>query len=107
MEQRSIRGWHYTRLTDDETALLESDGVHTSTLADIRRRLDLQVSARRLSAETAAALYAASPFHEQHDSRAGKFWMASHPVPADDGGVELLLGHWAVKASISGLKTPS
>lgn len=106
MEQRRICAWHYTRLTDDETALLQSGGVYVSTLADIRRRLDVQVSARRLSAETADALYAASPYHHQNDLRAGKFWMTSHPVSTDDGGVELLLGHWGGEGVYFWLKDP-
>ena len=94
VEQRTIRAWHYTRLTDDETALLKSAGVCISTLEHIRRRLDIQVSARALSAETADALYAVSPFHQRHDLRAGKFWMVSHPVCAGNSGVKLLLEHW-------------
>ena len=94
MEQRTIRAWHYTRLTDSEVTLLTSGGVYVSTLEQIRRRLDVQVSALTLSAETADALYAASPFHLQNNSRAGKFWMTSHPVSADNSGVELLLQHW-------------
>jgi hypothetical protein len=106
MEQRTIRAWHYTRLTDDETALLKSGGVYVSTLEHIRRRLDVQVSARTLSAETADALYAASPFHHQHGSRAGKFWMISHPVAADNSGVELLLGHWGGEGVYFWLKDP-
>jgi hypothetical protein len=75
MEQRTIRAWHYTRLTDSETALLRSGGAHVLSLEQIRRRLDVQVSAHTLSAETADALFAASPFHQQHDIREGKFWM--------------------------------
>jgi hypothetical protein len=94
MDCRSMRAWHYTRLTDDEISLLRTDGVFTSDLQTIRRRLDAQVSAGVLSAVTADALYAASPFHRQNDSRAGKFWMTSHPVSADNSLVELLLEHW-------------
>jgi hypothetical protein len=106
MEQRTIRAWHYTRLTDSETSLLKSEGVYVSTLEHIRRRLDVQVSARTLSAETADALYAASPFHQQRDSRAGKFWMTSHPVSADNSGVELLLEHWGGEGVYFWLKDP-
>lgn len=94
MEQRTIRAWHYTRLTDNETALLMSGGIHLSNLEAIRRRLDVQVAANVLSAEQADALYAASPFHQQNDSRSGKFWMVSHPVSSDNRGVELLLQNW-------------
>lgn len=94
MEQRTIRAWHYTRLTDDETECLRSDGIYLSNLEAIRRRLDIQVAAGLLSAKQAYALYAASPFHEENDARSGKFWMHSHPVSADSGLVELLLESW-------------
>jgi len=43
----TIRAWHYTRLTDDETALLQAGGVYISNLEAIRRRLDVQVFAAR------------------------------------------------------------
>jgi hypothetical protein len=106
MEQRTIRAWHYTRLTDDETALLESGGTYISDLASIRRRLDAQVAARVLLAGTADALHAASPFHQPNETRSGKFWMTSHPVSADDGGVELLLAHWGGEGVYFWLKDP-
>ncbi|MBA8832989.1 MULTISPECIES: hypothetical protein [Rhizobium] len=86
--------WHYTRLTDDEAKLLQSDGIHTSNLAAIRKRLDAQVTAGVISAKVADALHGASPFHHQMEARSGKFWMTSHPFPADHHGVELLLAHW-------------
>lgn len=106
IEQRTIRAWHYTRLTDDEVALLKSEGVYVSTLEHIRRRLDVQVSARTLSAETADALYAASPFHQQHDSRAGKSWMTSHPISTDNSGVELLMKLWGGEGVYFWLRDP-
>jgi uncharacterized protein YdiU (UPF0061 family) len=56
MEQRTIRAWHYTRLTDNEAALPKSGRVYVSTLEAIRRRLDAQVAARVLSADHADAL---------------------------------------------------
>ena len=94
MEKRTIRAWHYTRLTDAEAALLRTDGIYISTLETIRMRLDMQISEGLLSAHAADALYAASPFHEQNDERSNKFWMTSHPLPIDDGGVTLLLENW-------------
>ena len=106
MEQRTIRAWHYTRLTDDETALLRSGGVYVSSLEHIRRRLDIQVSARALSAETADALYAASPFHQPRETRSGRFWMVSHPVAAVHSGVQLLLEHWGGEGVYFWLKDP-
>lgn len=106
MAQRTIRAWHYTRLTDDEAALLASGGIYLSNLEVIRRRLNVQVAARVLSAAQANALYAASPFHEQNDSRSGKFWMVSHPVSIDNSGVELLLESWGGEGVYFWLKDP-
>lgn len=94
MEKRIIRAWHYTRLTDAEAELLRTVGTYTSTFKTIRMRLNAQITESLLSAECADALYAVSPFHQQYDARANKFWMTSHPVPSDDSGVTLLLEHW-------------
>jgi hypothetical protein len=94
MQSRTIRAWHYTRLTDEETGLLRSEGVYVSNLEMIRRRLDAQVSAGLIPGRAADALYAASPFHRPRDTRAGKFWMTSHPAPTDSSGVQPLLEHW-------------
>lgn len=94
MEERTIRAWHYTRLTDDEAEFLKANGIHMSDLVFLRRRLDAQVAAGVLSNEAAKAIYTESPFHVQRDSRSGKFWMVSHPYATSDGGVELLLQHW-------------
>lgn len=94
MEKRTIRAWHYTRLTDAEAELLRIGGIYISTLETIRMRLNSQIAEGLLSAESAHALYAASPFHQQEDVRANKFWMTSHPRPIDDGGVTMLLEHW-------------
>ena len=106
MEQRTIRAWHYTRLTDDETALLKSEGVYVSTLEPSVEGSTFRHPRARCRPKTADALYAASPFHHQHDLRAGKFWMTSHPVAADDSGVELLLGHWGGEGVYFWLKDP-
>ena len=95
IDERTIRAWHYTRLTDGEVEVLGRDGVHLSTPESLRRRLDDVVAAGTLSPEAANELYARSPFHSnQHDGRVNRFWMTSHPVDVKDGGVEPLMKHW-------------
>ena len=92
---RTIRAWHYTRQTDAEVTRLVAEGIHLSDLVAIRRRLDAQVAAGVFSTQVADALFGASPFQsEQRASRSGKFWMTSHPIDIDDGGVNLLLENW-------------
>jgi hypothetical protein len=107
-ETRTIRAWHYTRLTDAEVEQLRAGGISLSSLETTRRRLDAQVAVGEISADIADALYAASPFHhpEQVGPRSGKFWMTSHPVEIGDGGVEPLLSSWGGEAVYFWLQDP-
>lgn len=99
MEKRSIRAWHYTRMTDAEVSALVRDGIYLSDLATIRRRLDSQIAAGAFSTDIADALFDGSPFQgEQLRSRSNKFWMVSHPYKVSDSGVELLLESWGGEA---------
>jgi hypothetical protein len=95
MEERTIRAWHYTRMTDAEVLALLKDGILLSTIDSLRMRLAAQVAAGEFDDTTAERLLAGSPFHHDHrGSRANKFWMVSHPHEPDDSGVELLLESW-------------
>lgn len=92
---RSIRAWHYTRMTDDEIDTLQRDGIHMSSPESLQARLDSLVSAGLLKRELAERLFERSPFHgDQRRARQGKFWMTSHPTPVDDSGVTRLLRYW-------------
>ncbi|MBB2793638.1 UNVERIFIED_ORG: hypothetical protein GGD58_002497 [Rhizobium pisi] len=95
MASRTIRAFHYTRLTDDEVAELRRSGIHLSTPTTLRRRLDALVVSGALPAEIADRLYDASPFQsEQRDARSDKFWMVSHPIAVDNNGVAPLMARW-------------
>ncbi len=98
MELRSIRAWHYTRLTDDELEVVKRSGIHISTVDSLTQRLGFQVAAFRLSETEAAEILHRSPFQEKNTSRLGKFWMTSHPIAVDDSGVEPLLAYWGGEA---------
>lgn len=107
MEPRTIRAWHYTRLTDAEADLLRANGIHMSDVTGVRCRLDAQVAAGAINADVANVIYSKSPFHAQSDVRSGKFWMVSHPYPTTHGGVELLLQHWGGEGVYFCLKDPA
>lgn len=95
MEDRTIRAWHYTRMTDTEVQVLRRDGIHLSTVATLRVRLAALVAAGAFDADTAKRIFAGSPYHsDQRASRSDKFWLVSHPHRIEDGGVELLLESW-------------
>lgn len=94
MVKRTIRAWHYTRLTNEEVEAIQRDGIYLSTLDTIQTRLAAQVALGYFSEEVAARLLEDSPFTTQHEIRANMFWMVTPPVSVDDRGVELLLRHW-------------
>lgn len=106
MKSRTIRAWHYTRLTDEEVETLRRTGVYPSTLETTHQRLNARVLAGVLSAEIADALFDASPFRNstQLKARGNKFWMVSNPLESDDDRVEFLLGNWGGEAVYFGLK---
>jgi hypothetical protein len=108
MRSRTIRAWHYTRLTESEVDGLRREGVHLSTPATLRARLDVLVASGQLSTQQADALFAASPFHsDQLQSRSDKFWLVSHPQAIDDGGVKPLMAHWGGEVASMWSKEPA
>jgi hypothetical protein len=107
MQSRMIRAWHYTRLTAVEVDRLRHEGIQLSTPATLRSRLDLLVASGSLSAQSADALYAGSPFHsDQLKARSNKFCMVSHPVAIHDCGVEPLMAHWGGEVASMWTKDP-
>lgn len=95
MNERAIRAWHYTRMTDDDVARLWADGIRLSTPEMLRERLDRLVAASLLTADQAERLFAKSPFNSnQGKIRADKFYLVSHPQALTCSGVRGLLGFW-------------
>lgn len=95
MNERTIRAWHYTRMTDDDVARMRVEGIRLSTPALLRERLDRLVAAGLVTPEQAADFVARSPFNsDQQQSRANKFYLASHPQRLTCSGVRSLLGFW-------------
>jgi hypothetical protein len=108
MKARIVRAFHYTRMTDAEIAILRRQGIHLSTPATLRARLDALVAGGSLSAPAANSLYDASPFYsDQLESRSNKFWMVSHPIAIEDTGVEPLMSHWGGEVSSMWMRDPT
>jgi hypothetical protein len=107
MAKRTIRAWHYTRLTDPEVAAMRRDGIHLSTPATLRARLDMLVGSGELDREVADAAYEASRFHgAELESRCGKFWMTSHPIAVEESLVDRLLAYWGGEVASFGTDDP-
>ena len=95
LRQRVARAWHYTRLTDDDAAVIKEYGVSLSTAAAFRRRLDALVEARLLTSTQADAIFAASVLNgSQKAQRLGQFCMTAYPLPLDDWGIQPLVKRW-------------
>ncbi len=108
MRRRTIRAWHYARLTDTEVEIMLRDGIHLSTPVTLRTRLDALVTSGQLAKMVADALYSKSPFHsDQRKSTSSKFWMTSHPITIDDGGIQPLITHWGGEAASMWTKDPT
>ncbi len=104
---RTIRAYHFTRLTDQEVDDLRLSGIHLSTPESLQHRLDALVASGHLLPADAEVLYTKSPFHsEQRQGRNGKFWMTSHPVSVDDSGVVPLLERWGGEVASFWLRDP-
>jgi hypothetical protein len=95
MELRTIRAWHYTRLTPGEIDLIRSFGMQPMTLEIIRQRLNRAVAGGHFDSEAADALYLASPYHHQTlGSRKDRIWLTARPYRSDDSSVKELLEKW-------------
>lgn len=106
MNLRTIRAFHYTRITDAELGHLHEEGVHLSTPETLLRRLTALVGAGDLSQNDVDALLNASPFQTQLDSRQGMFWMTSRPFPINYAGVEQLLRYWGGEVASFHVRNP-
>ena len=107
MLSRTIRAYHYTRLTDQEVKDLHRSGIHLSTPETLQHRLDALVASRQLLSADAEVLYTKSPFHsEQGQGRNGKFWMTSHPVSVENSGVVPLMQRWGGEVASFWLRDP-
>lgn len=96
---RTARGWHYSRLTDDEVAVIRANGLTVSTLAGLARRLNARVAAGDLTEAEAKAVYNASPLHEQGDSRLDQICFAAKPQRPTSAGVRRLLSLYGGEAA--------
>jgi hypothetical protein len=107
MRTLTIRAWHYTRLTDGEVEKIRATGIYPATLETLRQRHDAAIAAGLFTSETAAALFAVSPFHKQLDVRSNRFWMTSNPIVINDARVRLLLGSWGGESTYFWLEDPA
>lgn len=93
LRDRRIRGWHYTRLIDEEVLLIQRE-LEPSSLASLGLRLETLVRLNLLTQEEAEIVYRQSPFHSQDTIRSNRLWMTTVPQQQDHPGVAPLLESW-------------
>ncbi|CAD2245832.1 hypothetical protein [Xanthomonas arboricola] len=93
----AIRGFHFTRLTDDEAAGIRTSGLEVLSTDLIARRFAAQVEQGALTTDQAAHLLKTNQVGDAN--RSGKAWFCFYPpCEAHESGVRPLLEHWGGEA---------
>lgn len=93
----AIRGWHCTRLTEQEIGLVLTHGLRLPTPAMLHQRIDAVVAAGLLSPAIADVLKTRNQADDEN--RAGKVWFCFFPPrDAGEGGIERFFRHWGGEA---------
>jgi hypothetical protein len=95
LRAKTMRGFHYCRLTDREVSIMRSNSIILSDTKFMRLRLSKIVDEGQMTSQIAERLLAESPLmNGQEEVRAGRFWMVGSPRAVDDWGVKELLENW-------------
>jgi len=95
--QYAITGWHCTRLTLDEMAIIKGKGMQLPNRAMLVRRIDALVEGGQLSVEVAHRLKAKNQANESN--RAGMVWFCFFPPRvAGESGVARFFQCWGGEA---------
>lgn len=92
--QKTVRAFHYTRMTDGEVEALLNEGIQPTSPDFLRRRIDRNVEAGLLAQEQGDVIFGRSPLHTvEYGDRKG-FYATSTPVHPSSGDVDRLVGNW-------------
>lgn len=92
-----VIGWHCTRLTDAEIALIEADGMQLPSVQMLNERIDRLVETGQIAATIADALKGTNQAGDEN--RAGKLWFCFFaPREAGESGVHRFFRHWGGEA---------
>ena len=92
-----VTGWHCTRLTDAEIALIEATGMQLPNVQMLNERIDSLVEVGQITALIAGALKRTNQASEE--TRAGRIWFCFFaPREAGESGIHRFFQHWGGEA---------
>ncbi len=92
-----VIGWHCTRLTDTEIALIEATGMQLPNVDMLNQRIDRLVEAGQIAASIAGALKGNNEASDKN--RAGRLWFCFFaPREAGESGIHRFFRHWGGEA---------
>jgi hypothetical protein len=93
MSTKTVRAFHYSRMTDGEVEAALSDGIVPTSVEFLKKRVDRQIAAGRMTPEQGTRIITRSPLHADFGVRKG-FWSTTVPFHPADPAVKLLVEHW-------------
>lgn len=104
-----IRGWHYCRLTDQETQAMENGALISASKASLKQRLENLPEEFRLSGQDIELICAQSLLNDeqQRKVRSHRFFMVSKPLALVDPGVRPLTTYWGGEIAYLWLQSES
>jgi len=102
LERKSIRAFHYSRLTDMEIDHMREEGMVPTSIEFLKQRVDRQIQAGNLTLQQGKVLLECSPLVIDDCGVREGFWMASSPFHPEDHAVNLLVGSWGGESAYWG-----
>jgi hypothetical protein len=99
MSSKTLRAFHYTRMTDEEVEAILSDGITPASVEFLKQRVDRQVSAGRLTKEQGEKIVAHNRLYTTDFGVRGVFWATTLPHHPDDSAVSPLVSHWGCESA--------
>lgn len=94
MAKRTLRVFHYTRMSDSEIGALSADGIVPTSLEFLKARIARQVEQGLLTRKQGETIFANSPLHHTGYGVRKGFWTTTTPFHPSDSAVKLLVDHW-------------
>ncbi|UVK48267.1 hypothetical protein BPNPMPFG_007606 (plasmid) [Mesorhizobium sp. AR07] len=93
MSTKTLRTFHYTRMTDDEVESVQAEGMVPTSVDSLNNRVDRQVAAGGLTPEQGTRIIKRPRLRTDFGVRKG-FWSTTVPLHPDESAVKLLVEHW-------------